>query len=63
MSHISSGVKILSEVHANKDGKQCHSALTLSPYPYVDLKSLEVFFTRLDAGVAQVSQPTIDIRA
>lgn len=55
LSHISSGVKILSEVRANSNGRQAHNALTVAAHPYVDLVTLEVFFSRLDSQVSRVS--------
>lgn len=54
LSHITSGVNILSEVHASADGKRSHGALTVSAHPYAELQTLEVFFNRLHAGVCQV---------
>lgn len=55
MSHIRSGVKILSEVDANEYGERCHGALTRAKHPYVELPTLELMFNRLDAGASRVS--------
>ena len=55
MSHITSGVKILSEIHANASGSSNHGALAVSAHPYVELRTLEVLFARLDAGIVQAS--------
>ena len=56
LSHINSGVKILSEVEFTDDGEQRHGALTTSPHPFVDFQELEILFNRLDAQAAQACQ-------
>ena len=62
LSHITSGVKILSEVRTSEDGIATHRSLTVSKNPYVGLANLEVLFNRLNTQVAQVgslkSQPS-----
>lgn len=54
LSHVNSGVKILSEVEFNDDGGQHHGVLTTSPHPFVDFRELEILFNRLDAQAAQM---------
>ena len=54
LSHISSGVKILTEVEHNDGGGQHHGVLMSSQYPFVDFRELEILFNRLDYQVAQV---------
>lgn len=54
LSHITSGVKILSEVRSGAEGKATHGSLTVSANPYVRLENLEVIFNRLNTQVAQV---------
>ncbi len=55
LSHVRSGVKILSEVHTNEHCPCSSSVLSLSTYPYVGLPTLELFFSRLDSQIAQVN--------
>jgi len=57
LSHITSGVKILSEVRDGAEGRPTHGSLTVSAHPYVGLESLEVLFNRLNTQVAQVNLP------
>ena len=54
LSHIKSGVKILTEVEHNDSGEQHHGVLMTSQYPFVDFRELEILFNRLDYQVAQV---------
>lgn len=54
VSHVTSGVKILSEVEFNDDGEQHHGVLTTSSHPFVDFQELEILFNRLDAQTAQM---------
>lgn len=54
LSHVNSGVKILSEVEFNNNGEQHHGVLTASPHPFVNLQELEILFNRLDAQAAQM---------
>ena len=54
LSHIRSGVKILSEVESNDDGEQNHGVLMISQHPFVDFRELEILFNRLDSQAAQV---------
>ncbi len=57
MSHIVSGVKILSEIQSSvqEQGSATHGTLTISSHPYVELANFEVIFNRLDNQVSQVS--------
>ena len=54
LSHIKSGVKILTEVEHNDGGEQHHGVLMTSQHPFVDFRELEILFNRLDYQVAQV---------
>ena len=54
LSHIQSGVKILSEVAINDHGEQNHGVLMTSPHPFVHFWQLEILFNRLDAQTSQV---------
>ena len=54
LSHIKSGVKILTEVGHNEGGEQHHGVLMMSQHPFVDFRELEILFNRLDYQVAQV---------
>ena len=54
LSHIKSGVKILTEVEHNEGGEQHHGILMSSQYPFVDFRELEILFNRLDYQVVQV---------
>ena len=62
LSHIKSGVKIISEVESKGGGEQKHGVLMTSPHPFVDFQDLEIRFNRLDAQVSQVC-PYPDILA
>ena len=53
LSHITSGVKILSEVALNEHGELNHGVLRTLPHPFVDFWQLEILFNRLDAQVSQ----------
>ena len=61
LSHIQSGVKILSEVEFNSDGDQFHSVLTTSRHPFVDFQELEIKFNRLDSQAAQVRACSVSL--
>ena len=63
LSHIQSGVKILSEVDFNDNGEQNHSFLVTLPHPFVDLRDLEILFNRLDAQAAQVCLRSLPVLA
>ena len=54
LSHIKSGVKILTEVEHNEGDEQHHGVLMMSQHPFVDFRELEILFNRLDYQVAQV---------
>ena len=54
LSHIKSGVKILTEIEHSYGGEQHHGVLMTPQYPFVDLRELEIYFNRLDYQVAQV---------
>ena len=55
LSHIRSGVKILSEIRFHGEEPQSrHSFVRSSAIPYVPLESLEVLFCRLDFQATQV---------
>ena len=54
LSHIKSGVKILTEVEHNAGGEQHHGVLMTSQHPFVEFRELEILFNRLDYQVAQV---------
>ena len=54
MSHISAGVKILSEIHSSDEEGPSHGSLTISSQPFVELAHLEVLFNRLDSQVVQM---------
>ena len=54
LSHIKSGVKILSEVEHKDGGEQHHGVLMTSRHPFVDIQELEILFNRLDYQVAPV---------
>ncbi len=56
MSHINSGLKILSEIHSNDGSEPSHGSLTVSSRPFVELANLEVLFNRLDSqAVAMIN--------
>lgn len=55
LSHIRSGVKILSEIRTKSKDRLILDAVTVSVFPHVRLVTLEVIFNRLDSQVAQVS--------
>ena len=55
MSHISSGVKILSELQPNAQWVEPASSLKISAIPYVDLQSFEVIFNRLNSQASQIA--------
>ena len=54
MSHISAGVKILSEINSNDGEGPSHGSLTISSRPLIELAHLEVLFNRLDSQVVQM---------
>ena len=58
LSHISSGVKILSEVQSSPVGRKSSGGLKVSSIPYVDLKEFEVIFNRLNSQGSQVCDCT-----
>lgn len=55
MSHISSGVKILSELLPNAQRGEPAGSLKISAIPYVDLQSFEVIFNRLNSQASQIA--------
>ena len=55
MSHINSGVKILSEIHSNDEKGPSHGSLTVSSRPFIELANLEVLFNRLDSQVVAMT--------
>lgn len=54
VSHIRSGIKILSEINFSGQGRPEHRKLRVSEYPLMHLRDLEVMFNRLDAQVIQL---------
>lgn len=54
LSHIKSGVKIVTEVEHNDGNEQHQGVLVTSQHPFVDFRELEILFNRLDYQVAQV---------
>ena len=54
LSHIKSGVKILSEIRTKSKDRQILDAVTVSAFPHVRLATLEVIFNRLDSQVSEV---------
>ena len=64
MSHISSGVKILSEVQSDSIGAKSSSNLKVTAIPYVDLESFQVIFNRLNLQASQIAGfPPMQIRS
>lgn len=54
MSHISAGVRILSELQSNDEQGLSHGSLTVSSRPFIELAQLEVLFNRLDSQVVHM---------
>jgi hypothetical protein len=58
ITHVQSGMKILSEIKYNEDIRRYqHDVLVSSEVPYASVEMLEEMFVRLDLRATQVRPP------